>query len=57
MIISKAAVLSVLRERGQTARADFVDRELPESIDTARHGGLLAVLHLDPAELAKIDLP
>jgi hypothetical protein len=55
MIISKALVLSILRERGQYARADFVDRELPEPIDSAQHGGLLATLHLDPSELATAD--
>lgn len=52
MIISKEAVLAVLRERGQHARADFVDRELPDRIDSDQHGGLLATLHLDLAELA-----
>jgi len=51
MTISKAVVIAVLRERGQHDRADFVDRELPENIDPARHGGLLATLHIDPAEL------
>jgi hypothetical protein len=55
MIISKAAVLAVLRERGQYARADFVNRELPERIDPARHGGLLATLHLDLDQLADAD--
>ncbi|MEV6847159.1 hypothetical protein [Actinoplanes sp. NPDC051411] len=57
MTISKAVVIAVLRERGQNARADFVDRELPELIDTSRHGGLLAMLHLDLAELAEADSP
>jgi hypothetical protein len=52
MIISKEAVLAVLRERGQNGRADFVDRELPDQIDTAQHGGLLATLHLDLDALA-----
>jgi hypothetical protein len=52
MIISKEAVLTALRERGQHARADFVDRELPDQIDTQQHGGLLATLHLDPAVLS-----
>jgi hypothetical protein len=52
MIISKAVVLAILRQRGQHARADFVDRELSERIDSAQHGGLLATLHLDLAELA-----
>jgi hypothetical protein len=52
MIISKEAVLAVLRERGQNGRADFVARELPDQIDTAQHGGLLATLHLDLDALA-----
>jgi hypothetical protein len=52
MIISKAVVIAVLRQRGQQVRADFVDRELPERIDSDQHGGLLATLHLDLAELA-----
>jgi hypothetical protein len=54
MIISKASVLAVLRERGQNARAEFVDRELPDRIDSDKHGGLLATLHLDLAELADV---
>jgi hypothetical protein len=52
MIISKEVVIAVLRKRGQNARADFVDRELPDQIDTDQHGGLLATLHLNPAELS-----
>ena len=55
MTISKAVVIAALRERGQHARADFVDRELPDRIDTSRHGGLLATLHLDLDELARAD--
>lgn len=51
MILSKAVVIAVLRQRGQHVRADFVDRELPERIDSTRHGGLLATLHIDLAEL------
>jgi hypothetical protein len=55
MVISKAAVLAVLRERGQHDRANFVDRELPDLIDPTRHGGLLTTLHLDLGELADAD--
>jgi hypothetical protein len=51
MIIAKAAVLAALRERGQHGRAEFVDRELPDRIDLDRHGGLLAMLRLDPEQL------
>ncbi|MBW6436352.1 hypothetical protein KZ829_21670 [Actinoplanes hulinensis] len=53
MIIAKAAVLAALRERGQYGRAEFVDRELPDRIDLDRHGGLLAMLRLDPATLTE----
>ena len=55
MTISKAVVLAALRERGQHTRAEFVDRELPDSIDPQQHGGLLAMLHLDLTELAEAD--
>jgi hypothetical protein len=51
MIIEKQAVIAALRARGQSARADFVDRELPDRVDTEKHGGLLATLHLNPADL------
>jgi hypothetical protein len=53
MIVTKAVVIAALRQRGQHARADFVDRELPERVDSAKHGGLLATLHIDLAELAE----
>jgi hypothetical protein len=52
MTISTAVVLAVLRERGRHDRAAFVDREPPDPIDPARHGGLLATLHIDAADLA-----
>jgi hypothetical protein len=52
MTISKAVVLAILRERGQEARAAFVDKELPDRFDPSRHVGLLATLHLDLSELA-----
>ena len=55
MVIMKAAVVAALRERGQPIRADFVERELPDRIDPSRHGGLLAMLHLDLSTLAEPD--
>jgi len=55
MIISKKVVLAVLHERGLHARADFVDRELPDLIDSDQHGGLLATLHLNLDDLAKAE--
>jgi hypothetical protein len=51
-MIAKHRIVAVLRDRGQQFRADWVERELPERIDPGKHTGLLATLHLDPAELA-----
>lgn len=52
MEIDKLKIVTWLRGRGQHARADWVDRELPDQVDTVRNAGLLATLGLDPAELA-----
>lgn len=51
MLIDKGKIVDALRRRGQHDRADWVDRELPDRVDTVRNAGLLATLHLDPAEL------
>jgi hypothetical protein len=51
MMIDKSKILDALRRRGQYARADWVDRELPDRVDTVRNAGLLATLNLDPADL------
>lgn len=52
MRIARDRIVTALRERGQQTRADWVERELPEWMDPAKHSGLLATLHLDPADLA-----
>jgi hypothetical protein len=49
MMIDKGRILDALRRRGQHVRADW---ELPDRVDTLRHGGLLATLDLIPADLA-----
>jgi hypothetical protein len=53
MIIAKSTVLAALRSRGQHDRADWVDRALPDDIDTAKNSGLLDLLALDVASLAE----
>lgn len=55
MRIARHRIVDALRERGQLARATWVERELPEWVDPARHSGLLATLRLDPAAL--VDAP
>lgn len=57
MEIDKVKILQALRDRGQHTRADWVDRELPDRVDTDRHAGLLATLGLDPAKLADKSSP
>jgi hypothetical protein len=52
MEIAKRKILEALRDRGQDVRADWVDRDMPDRVDTARHAGLLATLGLKPADLA-----
>lgn len=53
MNINKAEIISVLRSRGLNARADWVDRELPELVDTYKNATLLQMLGVDPAGLSR----
>ena len=57
MRIARHRIVDALRERDQHARADWVEHELPEWVDPAKHTGLLATLRLDPAELADASSP
>jgi hypothetical protein len=34
-------------------RADWVDRELPDQVDTVRNASLLATLEIDPADFVE----
>lgn len=52
MKIDKSKILEVLRRRGQHTRADWVDRQLPDPVDTAQNAGILATLDLNPADFA-----
>ncbi|MEV0153817.1 hypothetical protein AB0H57_08770 [Micromonospora sp. NPDC050686] len=52
MKIDKSKIVEALRHRGQHSRADWVDRELPDHVDTAQHSGILATLNLNPADFA-----
>ena len=52
MHIDKAEIISVLRSRGLNARADWVDRELPELVDAYKNAALLQMLGVDPAGIS-----
>jgi hypothetical protein len=53
MTVAKSKILAILRSRGQNDRADWVDRTMPDEIDTAKNSGLLNLLKLEPADLAE----
>lgn len=50
--VDKAEIVATLRSRGLHARADWVDRELPQLVDTYRNAALLRILDIDPAALS-----
>jgi len=56
MHIDKGAILSVLRSRGLDDRADWVDRELPDLVDTYKNSALLRMLGIDPATIPPVDV-
>jgi hypothetical protein len=49
--VEKDKILQILRDRGQHARAQWVDRQLPQRVDLDKNAGLLATLHISPSEL------
>ena len=51
MTVAKSKVLAALRSRGLDDRANWVDRVLPEQIDTDRNASLFDLLALDVIEL------
>jgi hypothetical protein len=50
--VDKQKILQILRDRGLDARAEWVDRQLPARVDLDKNAGLLATLHISPADLA-----
>ena len=51
MEIDKAKILELLRSKGDSAKADQADAELPDKVDTDQHSGLLEKFGLSPQEL------
>jgi hypothetical protein len=49
--VDKQKILQVLRDRGLHARAEWVERQLPTRVDLEKNAGLLATLHISPADL------
>jgi hypothetical protein len=51
MQIDKEQIISLLRERGDDAKADQAQQELPGKVDTDQDAGLLSKLGIDPSDL------
>ncbi|MGY1711688.1 hypothetical protein ACI8AC_19500 [Geodermatophilus sp. SYSU D00758] len=51
MQIDKAQILDLLRSQGDQGKADRADQQLPGTVDTEQHAGLLQQLGIDPMEL------
>jgi hypothetical protein len=50
--LDKSDIITMLRSKGLDARADWVDRNLPDVVDTDRNAALLQMLDIDPAAMA-----
>ena len=55
MYIDKTEIVSNLRSRGLGARADWVDRSLPQMVDINKNAALLQTLGIDLATMALVD--
>jgi hypothetical protein len=51
--VQKSLVLEALRRRGLDARADWVDRTMPDDIDIQRNASLFDTLGIDVQTLAE----
>lgn len=51
MQIDKDMILNLLRERGQTDKAEQAEGELPDQVDTERDSGLLEKYGINPQDL------
>jgi hypothetical protein len=55
MLIDKAEIIAALRAKGSDARADWVDRQLPQIVDTYDNGALLQMLEIDLTTMSPVD--
>lgn len=53
MNIDKSQIIERLKSRGDQAKADRAESELPDTVDTDQHKGLLDSLGLDVGDLVK----
>ena len=51
MEIDKAQIIEMLKSRGDDAKADQADSQLPDKVDPETHSDLLGKLGIDPQDL------
>jgi hypothetical protein len=51
MELPKDKVIELLRSRGENDKADRANDELPDRVDTDKHGDLLDKLGIDPGSV------
>ena len=51
MEIDKTTIVSMLRERGDQAKAGQAERDLPDRVDTERDASLLERVGINPQDL------
>jgi hypothetical protein len=51
MELPKDKIIELLRSRGENDKADRANDELPDQVDTDKHGDLLDKLGIDPGSL------
>jgi hypothetical protein len=56
MYINKAEIVATLRSRGLHERANWVDRELAELVDTDRNSSLLETLDISPLDMSPVEV-
>jgi hypothetical protein len=55
MEIDKTEIIEMLRSRGLHDRADWVNRQLPEVVDTHKNSSLLRMLQIDPTAFERAE--
>jgi hypothetical protein len=53
MQIDKNTLMELLRSRGDQQKAGQAEQELPDTVDTEQHAGLLDKFGIDPQDLLK----
>jgi len=55
MQVQRNDIVAALRARGLDDRASWVERQLPEVVDTEKNGALLRMLNIDTAGMTPVD--